>query len=98
MSHSLSFPPHAVAAKPKRLPTARIIPSHEPLIPPSSLQERLTPLLFEFSRLLSVVPAIIGTLYNLYFVFYGTGEYARGRPEKVDYAVAALWVGIVAIH
>ncbi|KAJ8689162.1 hypothetical protein PTI98_013212 [Pleurotus ostreatus] len=49
------------------------------------------PLLFEFSRLLSVVPAIIGTLYNLYFVFYGTGEYARGRPEKVDYAVAALW-------
>ncbi|KAL4263344.1 hypothetical protein AB1N83_007005 [Pleurotus pulmonarius] len=76
---------------PKRLPTARIIPSHEPLIPPNSLQERLTPLLFEFSRLLSVVPAIIGTLYNLYFVFYGAGEYARGRPERVDYAVAALW-------
>ncbi|KAJ8516727.1 hypothetical protein ONZ45_g5995 [Pleurotus djamor] len=79
---------------PTRLPTSRILPSSAPLIPPSTLQERLTPLLFEFSRLLAIVPALIGTLYNLYFVFHGPDVYQPGKPEKVDYAVAALWVGI----
>ncbi|KAJ3508318.1 hypothetical protein NLJ89_g5825 [Agrocybe chaxingu] len=53
----------------RHLPTARIIPSSGPLIPPHTLQQTLTPFLFEFARFLSVVPAIFGTLYNLYHIY-----------------------------
>ncbi|KAG6810739.1 hypothetical protein H0H92_010543 [Tricholoma furcatifolium] len=74
---------------PRQLPTARIITSSEPIVPPSTLQQRLTPLLFEFSRLLSIVPAVFGTLYNLFHVYRPpTGPRA---PERVDFAVSALW-------
>ncbi|KAF8063263.1 hypothetical protein FPV67DRAFT_234816 [Lyophyllum atratum] len=78
---------------PKHLPTARIIPSSGPLVPPNTLQQRLTPLLFEFSRLLSIVPAIFGTLYNLYRIYQPPPPRADGRstPERVDFAISALW-------
>jgi hypothetical protein len=36
-----------------------------PLIPPNTLQQRLTPLLFESSRLLSIVPSVLDTISNL---------------------------------
>ncbi|KAF5376489.1 hypothetical protein D9615_008648 [Tricholomella constricta] len=78
---------------PKHLPTARIIPSSGPLVPPGDLQQRLTPLLFEFSRLLSIVPAIFGTLYNLYHIYQPPPPRLDGRstPERVDFAISALW-------
>ncbi|KAG6900089.1 hypothetical protein C0993_002937 [Termitomyces sp. T159_Od127] len=74
---------------PRHLPTTRIIPASEPLIPPNTLQQRLTPLLFEFSRLLSIVPAVFGALYHIYCI-YRPSE-APHAPERVDYAVSALW-------
>lgn len=49
----------------------------------------LAPLLFEFSRLLSIVPALFGTLWNLYHTV---------RPPhgswgwSAEYAVSVLWV------
>ncbi|KAJ6524433.1 N-glycosylation protein-domain-containing protein [Mycena vulgaris] len=74
---------------PRHLPTSRIIPASAPLVPPSTLEQRLTPLLFEFSRLLAVVPAIFGTLYNLYLV-YNPPSGPRA-PERIDFFVSALW-------
>ncbi|KAI4518207.1 hypothetical protein K525DRAFT_250663 [Schizophyllum commune Loenen D] len=74
---------------PRRLPTARIVGSSAPIVPPSSLQQQLTPLLFEFSRLLSIVPAIIGLLYNIYHMLYPPSH--PGAPQRVDYFVSALW-------
>ncbi|KAF8966745.1 N-glycosylation protein-domain-containing protein [Flammula alnicola] len=79
----------------RHLPTARIIPSSGPLVPPNTLEQRLTPLLFEFSRLLSIVPAIFGTLYNLYHIYrpptYDSAPNTRPPPERVDYFISALW-------
>ncbi|KIL57770.1 hypothetical protein M378DRAFT_87435 [Amanita muscaria Koide BX008] len=74
-----------------RLPTARIVHSSGPLVPPNTLQQRLTPLLFEFSRLLAVVPAVIGTLYNLYHAYNPPTTPDRKRPERIDFFVSALW-------
>ncbi|KAF8804173.1 hypothetical protein BYT27DRAFT_7214247 [Phlegmacium glaucopus] len=78
----------------RHLPTSRIIRASGPLVPPNPLQQQLTPLLFEFSRLLSVVPAIFGTIYNLYHVYrpptYNTNN-NRPPPERVDYFISALW-------
>jgi hypothetical protein len=88
-------PPPSLDVQPKRLPTARIIPASAPLVPPNTLQQRLTPLLFESSRLLSIVPAVRGTLYNLYLVYDPpTTPFPDGRrrPERIDYLVSALWV------
>ncbi|KAF8630556.1 hypothetical protein AX17_005368 [Amanita inopinata Kibby_2008] len=79
---------------PRHLPTARIVPSSDPIIPPNTLQQQLTPFLFEFSRLLAIVPAVIGTLYNLYHV-YNPPTYSpfpgRKPPERIDFFVSALW-------
>ncbi|KAJ7301845.1 N-glycosylation protein-domain-containing protein, partial [Mycena albidolilacea] len=74
---------------PRHLPTSRIIPFSAPLVPPSTLEQRLTPLLFEFSRLLSIVPAIFGTIYNLCFVFHPPS--GPRAPERIDFFVSALW-------
>ncbi|KAJ7641524.1 N-glycosylation protein-domain-containing protein [Roridomyces roridus] len=70
---------------PRHLPTARIVPVSAPIVPPSTLEQRLTPLLFELSRLLSIVPAVIGTIYNLYHLFFAP------VPSRIDYFVSALW-------
>ncbi|KAF4622586.1 hypothetical protein D9613_009238 [Agrocybe pediades] len=78
----------------RHLPTARIILSSGPLIPPNTLEARITPLLFEFSRLLSIVPAIFGTMYNLYHIWRPPSPIAgstRQPPERLDYFVSAIW-------
>ena len=62
------------------------------MIPPNNLQQQLTPLLFEFSRLLSIVPAVVGTIYNLYHVLYPPHQTStRNPPERIDYFVSTLW-------
>ncbi|KAF9467533.1 hypothetical protein BDZ94DRAFT_1305175 [Collybia nuda] len=79
---------------PRHLPTSRIIPSSGPLVPPNTLQQRLTPLLFEFSRLLSIVPAIFGTLYNLYQIYDPPTAHptpGKAPPQRVDFAISAIW-------
>ena len=53
--------------------------------------EHITPVLFEASRLLSVVPAVFGVLYNLYLAFHAP---QNGKIAPIDYAVSALWVRI----
>ncbi|KAF8198381.1 N-glycosylation protein-domain-containing protein [Mycena galopus ATCC 62051] len=75
--------------QPRHLPTSRIIPVSAPLVPPSTLEQRITPLLFEFSRLLSIVPAVFGTLYNLYFTYHPPS--GPRAPERIDFFVSALW-------
>ncbi|KAF9039328.1 hypothetical protein BJ165DRAFT_1416599 [Panaeolus papilionaceus] len=81
----------------RHLPTARKIPSSAPLVPPNTLQQRFTPLLFEFSRLLSIVPALIGTIYYLYFLYHppekgiNWDDPIRPPPERIDYFVTVLW-------
>lgn len=72
----------------RQLPTARIIPSSGPLIPPTTLQQRLTPLLFSFSRWLSIVPASLGTLYN---VFCATSS-PQPAGHRIEFIVSILWV------
>lgn len=74
---------------PRRLPTARIVGASAPIVPPSTMQQRLTPFLFEFSRLLSIVPAFFGMLYNIYHTLHPPSH--PGAPQRVDYFVSALW-------
>ncbi|KIY49608.1 hypothetical protein FISHEDRAFT_40842 [Fistulina hepatica ATCC 64428] len=83
-------PARPTSLSPRRLPTARIIAPSEPLVPPNNLQRSLTPLLFEVSRLASIVPAFVGTMYNLHHL-RNPPEWPRA-PERIDYFVAALWV------
>ncbi|KAF5368023.1 hypothetical protein D9758_004495 [Tetrapyrgos nigripes] len=58
---------------PRHLPTTRNLPSTPPLIPPNTLQQRITPLLFEFSRWLSIVPALVGLFWNVYLMWDPSG-------------------------
>ncbi|KAG0696502.1 hypothetical protein DFH29DRAFT_812922 [Suillus ampliporus] len=96
---------------PRHLPTTRILPASEPLVPPSTL----TTLLFEASRLLSVVPASLGALINAWCVWKPPGLYSEhpapgyprinrepgswGRitlPDRADYFLAVLWALLTA--
>ncbi|KAN0087741.1 hypothetical protein V8E55_006362 [Tylopilus felleus] len=94
---------------PNRLPTTRIMPVSEPLVPPSVV----TMLLFESSRLLSVVPAAFGILVNAWCLWcppgysstYGPSDptpertQAWGRrcpPDRGDYFIAILWALLTA--
>ena len=70
--------------QPGQLPTARIVQS-------SALQQRLTPLLFSFSRWLSIVPASIGTLYN---IFCAASPPQKPAGRRVDFVVSVLWVNL----
>ncbi|KAG6332595.1 hypothetical protein ID866_6494 [Astraeus odoratus] len=92
---------------PKHLPTTRILPASEPLIPPNTLGT----FLFEASRLSSVVPALIGASVNAWCFWNppGHGSIPHGSPHNVmqcteawgrrilpdrgDYFLAVLWVG-----
>ncbi|KAF9267137.1 hypothetical protein L218DRAFT_856276 [Marasmius fiardii PR-910] len=81
---------------PRHLPTARQVTSGEPIIPQNILQRRLTPLLFGFSRLLSVVPACIGIIWCTWCIAdqedeVSSGTKPRGRPDRLDYLVSILW-------
>lgn len=60
-----------------------------PLVPPNSLEQAITPLLFEASRLLSIVPAVFGVLYNLIKAWHAS---MNGKNVPIDYVVSALWV------
>ena len=75
--------------QPKHLPTARIVPVSGPLVPPNTLEQVIKPLLFEASRLLSIVPAVFGVLYNLFNACYAP---INGKIAPIDYVVSALWV------
>lgn len=81
-------------AQSRHLPTARIVPSSGPIVPPTSFERGLTPLLFEFARFLSIIPAVFGTLYNAYHVLYPPSADGAPRPppQRVDFFVSALWV------
>jgi hypothetical protein len=65
------------------------VPVSGPLVPPNSLEQVITPLLFEASRLLSIVPAVFGVLYNLFNAWYAP---INGKVVPIDYVVSALWV------
>jgi hypothetical protein len=65
------------------------VPVSGPLVPPNTLEQVITPLLFQASRLLSIVPAIFGVLYNLYNAAYAP---INGNISPIDYVVSALWV------
>ena len=76
--------------KPRNLPTARITRSslsQELTLPPQTAW--LVPILFQLLRLLAVVPAVFGTLWNLYRMLRPPDGLAEWR---VDYAVSMLWV------
>jgi hypothetical protein len=75
---------------PRHLPTARIVPSG-PLVPPNTYEQVITPVLFEASRLLSIVPAVFGVLYNLYHAIYAP---TNAKITPIDYAVSALWAAL----
>ncbi|KAF8872625.1 N-glycosylation protein-domain-containing protein [Infundibulicybe gibba] len=74
---------------PRHLPTSRkIIPTTT-----TTSEGRLGPLLFEFSRLLAIVPAFFGTLYNIHHTLYPPTSAPDGRrpPARIDYLVSTLW-------
>ena len=71
----------------RQLPTARIVPPSGPLIPPTTLQQRLTPFLFAFSRWLSIVPAFFGTLYNTFRAISSP----QPAGHRIDFIVSILW-------
>jgi hypothetical protein len=69
---------------PRHLPTTRIIPASGPLVPPSTL----TTLLFDASRLLSVVPASLGALINAWCMWKPPGldseHFAPGSCSRIN--------------
>lgn len=88
--------------KPRHLPTARV--SRSSRLSNSFLASRSTPfmtlpwqmLLFEFSRLLAIVPASIGFMWCIWHLYTHvpclTPYTARSVPDRIDYLVASLWV------
>ncbi|KAF9236505.1 hypothetical protein BU15DRAFT_89121 [Melanogaster broomeanus] len=87
---------------PRHLPTTRILPASDPLVSPSIS----TTFLFEFSRLLSVVPASLGppgysTMYTSHDRGYDRGQHPGGwgrrcLPDRGDYLIAVLWALLTA--
>ena len=75
--------------QPARLPTSRKIPNSEPLIVlPINV---IINYLFQACRLLSIVPAVFGTLYNILHAVYRP-EPHHMQNTSIDYVVCALWV------
>ncbi|TFK94485.1 hypothetical protein K466DRAFT_325456 [Polyporus arcularius HHB13444] len=71
---------------PRNLPTARI--THSSLSRQLTSALWLVPILFQLFRLLAIVPAVFGTLWNLYHVLRppdGLNEW------RIDYSVSVLW-------
>ncbi|KAI0631508.1 N-glycosylation protein-domain-containing protein [Trametes polyzona] len=74
---------------PRNLPTARIRPSslsRQLTLPASTAW--LVQVLFQLFRLLSIVPAVFGTLWNIYHIYMPPD----GDPSwRVEYFVSVLW-------
>ncbi|EGO23196.1 hypothetical protein SERLADRAFT_394330, partial [Serpula lacrymans var. lacrymans S7.9] len=93
---------------PRHLPTTRILPASAPLVP----QSTLTSVLFEASRLLSVVPALVGAVVNIWSIWRPPRGIIHnsdsspecqwdkwGRqtlPDRGDYFIAVLWAILTA--
>lgn len=77
---------------PRDLPTARITHSALTTFASSDLPTWFIPLIFFLARFLSIVPAIFGTLWNLYHVIWPPGG---SEPDalswRVDYFISVLW-------
>ncbi|KZT35900.1 hypothetical protein SISSUDRAFT_1050694 [Sistotremastrum suecicum HHB10207 ss-3] len=71
------------------LPTARIVPPS--LIAPPN---RLQPLLFQAFRLLSIVPAVVGTLVHIWHIFHPPAVTHGNGP--IDFGVAVCWAILTA--
>ncbi|KIJ59486.1 hypothetical protein HYDPIDRAFT_100597 [Hydnomerulius pinastri MD-312] len=79
---------------PRHLPTTRIRPASEPLVPPNTL----TTILFEASRLLSVVPALLGASINAWCLWSPPGYTTTALPDRGDYFLAVLWLTTGLLH
>lgn len=79
--------------QPRNLPTARITYSSSAPSAFVYLPSWLIPFLFFLPRLLSILPAVFGTLWNVYHIIWPPGG---SGPEalawRVDYFVSVLWV------
>ncbi|TDL20450.1 hypothetical protein BD410DRAFT_725693 [Rickenella mellea] len=59
------------------------------------LEQQIISYLFEFSRLLSIVPAVFGTLYNLHNIYHPPPNL---RHSGIDYVVCTLWAILTGIQ
>ena len=77
----------AVFFKPVRLPTSRRVETQPVIILPIDF---FVSLLFQAFRLLAVIPAMVGTIYNVYNVVHPP----QNMPSLIviDYIMCALWV------
>ncbi|KAI0315488.1 N-glycosylation protein-domain-containing protein [Amylostereum chailletii] len=82
--------------QPRHLPTSRIVPESDPIVPPNTLEQVITPLLFEASRLLSIVPAVFGFLYNVYYVWHPPDS--PPALSRLDFFVSALWAVLTGVQ
>ncbi|KIJ31466.1 hypothetical protein M422DRAFT_185957 [Sphaerobolus stellatus SS14] len=87
---------------PKHLPTSRRVPTPPPMTGPSLLT-RLTPLLFQTFRLLSVVPAVFGALYHLFKLLSRPTIPSEPSPSSpqyihhpIDHFISILWALLTA--
>src|SRR5258708_23147173 len=73
------------------LPTARL---SDPAIPEQNHLHisKLTPLLFHSLRMLAPIPALLGTLINLYHLIHPPPRSEFNRSTRADYLAAAAWV------
>ncbi|KAI0922461.1 hypothetical protein AcV7_005990 [Taiwanofungus camphoratus] len=72
---------------PRNLPTARIT---NPALAPLTFRPWLVTFLFSFSRLLSIVPAVLGTIWNVYHIVFPPGGPAA-LDWRVQFFVSTLW-------
>lgn len=84
--------------EPRNLPTARLTRPALTASTPFSCPPWVFASLFVFSRLLSIVPAVVGTLWNLYhLVWPPTGPGPSTLSWRVDFFVSVLWVSLHAL-
>ncbi|KZT66940.1 hypothetical protein DAEQUDRAFT_674124 [Daedalea quercina L-15889] len=77
---------------PRNLPTARITRPALPTFTPFSCPPWVFAFLFIFSRLLSIVPAVVGTLWNIYHLIWPpSGPGPSTLSWRVDFFVSILW-------
>ncbi|KAH9829958.1 N-glycosylation protein-domain-containing protein [Rhodofomes roseus] len=76
---------------PRNLPTARITGPALPAPAPFACPPWVFASLFVFSRLLSIVPAVFGTLWNIYHIVWPPSGPPSPLSWRVDYFVSVLW-------